>query len=642
MSIASSAIAPEPATGAKLPPLRAAGLALMLGVVGFLANWFRLPLFFNIDYLFGSFFTMLAIQLVGWRWGTLTGLLAASCTWWLWNHPYAAIIFSAEAVLTGLIYERRRGDLLLANLLYWLFAGIPLVLLCYLGIMGISLDSSLSMLFKQIINGIANACAARLVITGLYRHLPPDRLAMPYPASLREILSTLLAFFVIYTSLVLLLVDCRLESRKTELLIAQMLKGAALQAETFYRNQALAQQGQDEQRALLQALVASTRNNLRVHYTLFDSQGAVLERSRPDPPLVILPAANDRRLQPLGNAVQRWSPEPQSNISVAERWRRTVYLLELPLGDLRLLLAAPAAPWIKPLNAELASSLAIVTVLAIITVLAGNLISSRMTRSLRILGEATSCLPNDLTGQRLHTLPTSSVPEVSRLVEAFKTMSDELATRFAAQQGAQTLLADIETAERNRLSRELHDGIAQSLQGVRINLQLLKAQATEGKPCAADILSELVAEIGHASDELRDVILTLRPSLLDSMGLADAIAWLADSVGRRNGIAIHLHQDCSSGRIVNPLATHLFSICQEALTNCIRHSRADEISISLTCQDHIGRLTVRDNGIGGAACDEHGFGIRIMRQRAELCHGSFSLHSPPGQGTELTVEVPLV
>lgn len=641
MSTTLSAIAPEPASDAKLPPLRAAGLALALGCVGFLANWLRLPLFFNIDYLFGSFFTMLAIQLLGWRWGALSGLLAASCTWWLWNHPYAAIIFSAEAVLTGLIYERRRGDLLLANLLYWLFVGIPLVLLCYNGIMQISLDSSLSILFKQIINGIANTCAARLVITGIYRQLP-KQLAMPYPASLREILSTLLAFFVIYTSLVLLLVDCRQESRKTELIIAQMLKGAALQAETFYRNQALAQQGQDEQRTLLQALVASTRNNLRVHYTLFDSQGAVLERSRPDPPLTILPAANDRRLQSLDDNVQRWSPELRSNISIAERWRHTVYLLELPLGDLRLLLAAPAAPWIKPLNAELASSLAIVTVLATITVLVSNLISNRITRSLRMLGEATSCLPNDLTGRRAHTLPTSSVPEVSRLVEGFKTMSDELATRFAAQQGAQTLLANIEAAERNRLARELHDGVAQSLQGVRINLQLLKAQATEGKPCAADILSELVAEIGHASDELRDVTLTLRPSLLDSMGLSDAIAWLADSVGRRNGITIHLHQDCSSGRIVNPLATHLFSICQEALTNCIRHSRANEITITLVCHEHTGHLSIRDNGIGGASRIEQGFGITIMQQRAELCHGSFSLHSPPGQGTELTVEVPLV
>lgn len=627
-------------TTTRQPLSTGAGLlcALLLGFAGFAGNWFKFPLFFNVDYIFGSFFAMLAVQLLGWRLGTLSGLMAASCSWLLWNHPYAIIIFTAETLVTALIFQRRKGDLLLANTLYWLFIGMPLVLLFYSGIMQIG-DGAMAIMFKQAINGMANTIMARLVVISLQSNVR-IRPLLASPGSLREILSTLLAFFAIFSSLVLLAAYSRQQARETEMMIIMLLKGAGMQATSFYQQQ-LPRQSPAEVRENLRALVRSTRNNLRLHYTLLDRHGTALEYSRPDSPLQLPIRAGDPRIQLLSDGIQRWVSDARPNISISERWKRSAYLLELSLGEWRLILTAPTGPWLPPLHTASARALFMTLAVVLVTVLVGGWVSNRITRSLSQLGNATERLPQELAGGKHTDLPVSSIPDVCRLIDSFHAMTSELAARFHALQKARTLLAEIENSERSRVSRELHDGIAQSLQGVRLNLQMLNSQALEGTPCNQFILEELVQEMGRASDELRDVILALRPTLVETMGLPEALRWLAETVARRHGIAIHFSHDCEDYAIEGYLALNLFRICQEAVSNSIRHSRADSISIVLSCQAGCGRLMVCDNGLGGAAPSDQGFGLKIMQERVELCNGRFTLDSRPGKGTEISVEVPL-
>ncbi len=143
--------------------LPAVVLILLIGA-GFAANIFKLTLFFNVDLIFGSFFVMLVISLYGPVWGTVAGAAAASYTYILWNHPYAIIIFTCEALAVGIFYSRKKANLVFLDVLYWFIIGMPLVYLFYHGVMKMDNTGSVLIMFKQAVNGILNALLARIVL----------------------------------------------------------------------------------------------------------------------------------------------------------------------------------------------------------------------------------------------------------------------------------------------------------------------------------------------------------------------------------------------------------------------------------------------------------------------------------------------
>ena len=145
-------------------------LTALFGVLGYLGNQVQLPLGFNLSFIFGSIFTLLCTILLGWRWGLASTLLASSYTFFLWNHPYAIAIFSAETLCVGLALHRGHRNLLLIITLYWALLGIPLVFLFYGGIQHLSLQVTSATALKQAVNGLINGLLASTVI----RYLPVD------------------------------------------------------------------------------------------------------------------------------------------------------------------------------------------------------------------------------------------------------------------------------------------------------------------------------------------------------------------------------------------------------------------------------------------------------------------------------------
>ncbi len=135
------------------------GLFCLLGFVG---NLLKVELFFNVDFLIGSFFVMLAILSVGGACGAITGFVAGICTYLLWNHPWAIIIFAGEALFVSRLYSRRRGSLVIYDILYWACLGMPMVYLFYHYFMGMQLQSTLVVMLKQSVNGVFNALTASL------------------------------------------------------------------------------------------------------------------------------------------------------------------------------------------------------------------------------------------------------------------------------------------------------------------------------------------------------------------------------------------------------------------------------------------------------------------------------------------------
>ncbi len=189
----------------KLPENRQMWGLILLIVAGFLGNYFRWTLFFDIDFLFGSIAVWIIVCLYGVRWGTLAGLIAGSCTYVIWHHPYTTLTFTAEALFVGWLFHRRGySNIVLLDAIFWLLMGMPLIWLFYAIVLHVDPIQTRIILLKQPTNGIFNALIANLLLT----HSPIHRWVNRPPAistlSLQQTLFNLLVAFVSVPTLILI------------------------------------------------------------------------------------------------------------------------------------------------------------------------------------------------------------------------------------------------------------------------------------------------------------------------------------------------------------------------------------------------------------------------------------------------------
>jgi PAS domain S-box-containing protein len=137
----------------------------ILIIFAYLGNYFKLPLFFGVDLIFGTIFVWIVSYFYGSLWGIITGFISSICTWFLWGHPYAIIVYTLEAIFVNYFWRRKSQNLVLTNILYWLFIGIPLVAFFYLTILKVPLLSLTLIVLKQLINSILNVLLAILIIS---------------------------------------------------------------------------------------------------------------------------------------------------------------------------------------------------------------------------------------------------------------------------------------------------------------------------------------------------------------------------------------------------------------------------------------------------------------------------------------------
>ncbi|RUS94286.1 ATP-binding protein [Trichormus variabilis] len=189
----------------KLPENRQLWGLILLIIAGFLGNYCRWTLFFDIDFLFGSIAVWIVVCLYGVRWGTLAGFLAGSCTYVIWHHPYTTFTFTAEALFVGWLFHRRQHhNIVLLDALFWLVIGMPLIWLFYAIILHVDPIQARIILFKQPTNGIFNALIASLLLTHSPIHRWVDRQPAISTLSLQQTLFNLLVAFVSVPTLVLI------------------------------------------------------------------------------------------------------------------------------------------------------------------------------------------------------------------------------------------------------------------------------------------------------------------------------------------------------------------------------------------------------------------------------------------------------
>jgi two-component system, NarL family, sensor kinase len=204
-------------------------------------------------------------------------------------------------------------------------------------------------------------------------------------------------------------------------------------------------------------------------------------------------------------------------------------------------------------------------------------------------------------------------------------------------------------AERGRLSRELHDGVGQSLTALKMELDMLAQSAAHETSALASRLRELGGLADQSLQEVRQISHQLRPQMLDDLGLAPTLRWFTRAFERRTGIAVELAQSgCEEERLHPDLESLVYRIVQEALTNTAKHAQAPSARIDLRRAGGRLRLTVEDRGRGfdvaaalDGAAEDRGFGLRGMRDRVQLFGGTLSVRSSAEAGTAVEVDVPL-
>jgi signal transduction histidine kinase len=188
---------------------------------------------------------------------------------------------------------------------------------------------------------------------------------------------------------------------------------------------------------------------------------------------------------------------------------------------------------------------------------------------------------------------------------------------------------------RQRIERDLHDGAQQRL--VSLALQLRVAQ-TAVPPELGDLnagLDRAVTEAAAATEELREIARGIHPAVLADGGLRSALKALA----RRSPVPVDL-QVRTDGRLPEPVEVSAYYVVAEALTNAAKHARASAITVRAEADGDVLRVTIRDDGAGGADL-ARGTGLTGLKDRVEAIGGRIILHSPRGAGTTLRAELPL-
>lgn len=199
-------------------------------------------------------------------------------------------------------------------------------------------------------------------------------------------------------------------------------------------------------------------------------------------------------------------------------------------------------------------------------------------------------------------------------------------------------------AERRRLSRQMHDGPAQALSNLILETDIAMRLFSIDQDQAYAELDTLRQSATGTFQQVRDFIFELRPMMLDDLGLIPTLKKYTTAVKTQAGIEIRLNISGSEQRLESFLEVMIFRAIQELLTNALTYSQATLISIQLDITDEKVRMSVEDNGVGfNPAILENtsGTGLKMIKERVEMLRGLFEVSSEPGNGTQVSIQLPL-
>ncbi len=198
--------------------------------------------------------------------------------------------------------------------------------------------------------------------------------------------------------------------------------------------------------------------------------------------------------------------------------------------------------------------------------------------------------------------------------------------------------------ENSRISRELHDELGQNLTSLKMDLAWLDANCPPDREGFRKTLAAMRSVLDSTVAATRRISADLRPLMLDDLGLLAALEWLAEETARRHGFTIDLAVDEASENLAEPLASQVYRIVQEGLTNAGRHAAAQRVRVALRTIGREVHLDLQDDGRGVTPGDlqkKGSFGLVGIRERVYILAGSVEIRGEPGQGTVIQVRLPI-
>lgn len=296
----------------------------------------------------------------------------------------------------------------------------------------------------------------------------------------------------------------------------------------------------------------------------------------------------------------------------------------------------------------------------LISAIFANLVMGRLV--IRRLEKVSDALANFGGGKRNLHLATGSFDEIGKLEVDFDEMGQHIQAEEAENQALsedlrrqtiqqQDLLKRLITAqedERKRVARELHDELGQSLSALALHSEVIGQFIHTDPERALEQLLLTRGLIDKTTQQMYELILALRPSVLDDLGLAAALHSLGERVLKISGITFELDSSSLIERLPPSIEITLYRIFQEALSNVMKHSGADHVKITLAQSDGTFEGEIMDNGHGfrlenidREPNNPHGLGLLGMQERLAQCGGSMHIFSREGEGTRIQVRIPL-
>jgi two-component system sensor histidine kinase UhpB len=241
-----------------------------------------------------------------------------------------------------------------------------------------------------------------------------------------------------------------------------------------------------------------------------------------------------------------------------------------------------------------------------------------------------------VAGRKLYTVILRDITEQLAAEEALKRSFNELREMSAA-------MHDVREAERTRIARELHDELAQWLTAIKMDITWLSSRLPSAQPQLLERADKMKQIVDTTVTAVRRIAADLRPVMLDDLGLIPAIEHLVHAFSERTGITVSLDVSIGEADLRDPVATAIYRMVQEALTNVARHARATLVGVTVAIEEDMLRVRVQDNGVGiaDAPAAQRSHGVLGIRERAQTLGGGARIYRPPEGGTVVDISIPL-
>lgn len=313
-----------------------------------------------------------------------------------------------------------------------------------------------------------------------------------------------------------------------------------------------------------------------------------------------------------------------------------------------IVVVLPEAEFMSHINANTRATIFLCSATMLLALLVGVFTSRLVTLPLVRLNNAAKKIAR---GEKAWAVNFSRITELSELGRNFNLMGQEVQKRTAdiSQANTQlrfmaTRLVEVEERGRRKVARQLHDLVGQNLSVLNLNLDIVRTQITENR--YADIAHRLDSAIDLVENviaQIREVIVDLRPNILDECGLMAALFWYGDHFVKRTAIKVEVHGRDISYPLSREVQNTFFRIAQEAMTNAAKHANVQHIRLAVVEDDEIICMTIHDNGRGFDATAPLGLnccGLLNMRERALAAGAELQINSQPGMGTTVEMKLP--